>query len=404
MERITLHDILVKNIVLIPFVVIFCGYVLYFTSVGMGFIPPFITSYNIIFSVIFLPFLIYAYISRMTNGEISVGFCEIFLGVFILYYANYILIGLLSGVEGEIIFSHSLSVLQLIIAFLIGRMLELRSRTIIFVFQLFLVVVFAAVFINTTNGILKFDITEFELDPEIVERLNNYQGFSFAYMIVAIYCVTYIKNPIIAFVFYIIAILCLFFVGSRADLIAFVLVIVLHQTCRLKFPALSLAGILVFGVVAMMLFSNRELIVSMLPDSLGSNRLLYFLDGSTDQSVVERRDVLGARMRALIESPFVGVFGSYPVGQHIHNVLSVWVDLGFVGFLIFVTLMTIPLVKLASDFELHRRDLDYQLALGAVVSSVVLLIMAKYFAYPFFMFALGMFARFEDRLAVRRPV
>lgn len=386
---------------LVAFIGIFGGYVMYFSLIGTGVIVPIITSYNVIISTLFLPFLTLYYVYNLRKSNNFVVFLEVVLSIFIIIYINYIVVGFFLGVSLDFITMHIFLLIQLFVAFLIGRSLELNSTKWLKFLQFYLLSAGGVILYNSPNAVLVFDVAGLGLEPEIVERLANYQGFAFAYMIVAIYCVAYTRNSFLLSIIYSVVFLCLFVIGSRADLVAFCIVFVLHQFCRQKKPMIFVAAILVGMVVAFLFYSSKDLVFSILPQDLTNNRIFFFLDSSVDQSVVERRVIFLARMNSLFQSPFAGAFGSYNVGEYIHNILSVWVDLGFLGFLFFVALIFIGCSTMVEAFARHRRDADYQLALGSLVASVVLLLTTKYFAYPFFLFALGMVARLEDRLHFR---
>jgi O-antigen ligase len=92
-------------------------------------------------------------------------------------------------------------------------------------------------------------------------------------------------------------------------------------------------------------------------------------------------------------NPVLGDYGSYPVGEYAHNLFSVWVDLGLLGFLLFSTLLLVPLVHLLTQFNARARDPEYVLALTVLILSIALFLTSKNFTYQLLPVAVGLYSR-----------
>ena len=90
------------------------------------------------------------------------------------------------------------------------------------------------------------------------------------------------------------------------------------------------------------------LLIDLLSINLGSiegNRMLQLIRLDEARSVELRNENTVAAINTISSNPFLGDYGSYAnygsIGDYSHNLLSAWVNLGLIGFALYVLLLSL---------------------------------------------------------------
>jgi hypothetical protein len=127
-----------------------------------------------------------------------------------------------------------------------------------------------------------------------------------------------------------------------------------------------------------------------LPRQITTNaRIGRLLDLGVDGSYLTRVELTRNAVRTVQEYPLFGDYGSYLMvggnGGYAHNALSAWVDYGFAGFLLFVSLLVGALwIGVGELRRAEPRDVRAVMAIGFAVHLLLMAAVAKSVMYPLF--------------------
>jgi hypothetical protein len=119
---------------------------------------------------------------------------------------------------------------------------------------------------------------------------------------------------------------------------------------------------------------------------------------SESTSFQARAELSADALDTIKRSPLMGDYASYAIatsaGAYAHNVLSVWVDLGIIGFVLYLFLLIVPLTH--SFFLIFKTSLNNNLVRFCFITSLItmlLLLTAKDFRYMLFAVTLGSYSQ-----------
>ncbi|MGI2104675.1 O-antigen ligase family protein [Shewanella frigidimarina] len=370
------------------FFILFSGFFFYQILVATGIIFPYLGAYWGVANFILLPSLLFVY---LLSGKLSVERGNV-NDLFVFAYISYFFIILLSNgllLEGnnKIVWTHFSSLIQFLTIFLIFRMIEIEKKHFVVLCLLCWLTMSCVILYYGVNGGANFQRNSAMVESDAIA---SYQEIGFVYFIFSTINILFIKNKLIRYLFYIVAMMSLFLNGSRSDLGAFLVVLLVLEfflkTLKIKFLWVFLLILLVPLTI--------EYAINFFPDS----RVLGLLTPSNDGSVSERLQMFEQGLNTLDENPFLGDYGSYQPGHYIHNILSVWVDLGLLGFLIYSSLVFFSLCYAIYQISwLHSKSKYLILSLCFLSVSVVLLILSKNFTYLMVPAGLGLLSNFTER-------
>ena len=383
----------------LAFYTVFPGFFIYHFLVGREYIPAIFGGYSTSIAVILLPFLCIAYvrdIRQNTNHFSSVE--AAFLG-FTGYFAAVVLSQIAWGANWSASVQLLSVTLQFVAIFIIVKLADRESAKFKWSLIGFFVTLSGIIFLNVSDG--AFIVASPDLQNSVA-KIADYQGYAFVYIVVAIYVLVSLNSRVTRLLVYGAAVFALFLNGARAEFIGLVLLIPLIELSFAKHKYLIIAvGILLVCAVTGLL--------SISPEVMLENRVSALLtDYEIDASVIERRLLLHAAWDTITSNPLFGNFNSYDTGEWAHNALSAWVDLGLIGFQVYLGLLVGPIIGLLRRFPDRSKDPDYVLALSTAFLVMLLAMTAKSFTYQMLPVSVGLYARLVSRerrtsISVREP-
>lgn len=360
------------------------GFFLYHTLVGIGVLPGLLGGYSSAMASLLLLPLLLAYIAHLMRDTRHRTAIDITFNIFVFYYALVLLVQLATNARGQAANEQVGIIAQFLTLYVLALLAplgELRfQRWLLFFFLL----MSGIIIFNADEG--TFVIAALELDKSSGD-VANYQAFAFVYSVVMLYVLAPLQRRWQRLPIYLIGVPTLFLNGARTEFIGMILLILLIEFMESRHKLLTL-------LVSAAIVGAAAAAIPMLADLYPESRtVLLFIDYSDDVSANERSRMLSEGIDSIVENPFLGSFGSYKTGEHIHNGLSAWVDLGFIGFSLYLSLLLLPTLHL---FVLDRPQLDspsYRLAFGLIFMSALFAVTAKHFTHQLLPLAMGLYAR-----------
>ena len=344
-------------------------------------------------AILLLPLLCCYVLTGETKLRSSVSEKSFFF--FILAFLANVVVAYGSGTEALFVRQHLGAIVTLLVIYLLARMLPLgtpsRPSSYLlwsFVLSTLLVVSSRAFLLNTSEyGI-------------------NYQGLALVYFVVAAFAVVY-RPTVVRWTIYGVGIAGLGLLGARSEFATFFIFAGCYEfsMARIRRFVYLYGGVL--GAVLLATPLGFEFVQTIL-GLFGQQRLAGLLNVTADNSWVERSSAFEEAILTIWDNPVFGDYGSYEKGSYAHNILSAWVDTGFLGFFsLSASMLLMSLALLRSLFaqlvlNLDRHHLTICLALA--VSSVMLLCGAKYFTYPISALAIGLYGQLVTTRKLDRNV
>lgn len=369
------------------FLVVFPGFFLYHALVTRGLFPAALGGYAPAIAIITTPILAIVYLRRVLRSP--AGFLNIDAAYFAFlgFFALVVLANVLLQANGIVTRAHLAVIPQLAVAFLLARLVDPRDSRFRWGVAISFAVLTSLILLNISGSAIA--LAALGVDPS-GEGLADYQEYAFVYCVVATYVVATIQTAAWRRGLELVAIVALFAVGARSEFVGFVLAVGVIELCYARHRALLTV---VLSLAAVLLLLRVGVLIELLPES----RLLGLLEYGYDGSVLARREMAESAYRTIAANPLFGGYASYPQGTYAHNALSAWVDLGLVGFLLYVSPVLVAAGDLARRFRRLSRDPMYILALSSIAFVVVLIALAKTFTYQLVPVALGLYARVAMR-------
>lgn len=314
------------------FFLLFPVFFIYQIGIAKGYLSPFLGSYFPIMSaLLILPLLCVnaLNLSKSLNEGVSVFFILIsFLlaGVFL----NFIFT-IPDGFHKEMAIWSLTGILYNLITYFIAANLKFNVRL---NFLLFLIL----------GGVVLFNVGErgifyIKREAENPEYIATYQGFARVLLAMAMICLVniyhrkYLRNVFIFF-----ALIVLFFNGARTEFVLFLfgaatLILFTNLYALLRVFFLGVSIFIIVSVIAV----NIEI--------PSQSRMYGLIEIASDESVMSRNKILFEGVSTILAHPLTGDYGSYVysggIGSYPHNIISVWVNHGIVGFFLYLLLLLI---------------------------------------------------------------
>lgn len=369
---------------------LFPGYFIYNSLVGLGLVFGVLRGYWTPMSLLLIPFLLMVYNKNILKIR-DTQRLEVYFYWFMAYFFGATLFNLSLWGRGDIAIPYFSTMLQMLAVFFSARIINisnLASKLNLFIIA-FLIMSLLVVF-NQENGVFTLGtLADDSLSSS--GKLANYQGYALAYFITLILMVPFVKNGFYRILIYFIALYCLFIISARTELVVFILFIFVIEFCLANMKLLFLG--LTFSI-AMVFTLFKDLIIKFLFDLAPDSRVLYLFLPTDDESVIERKVLFKLFLEKISEHPFLGVYGSYEVGYYPHNLFSVWVDFGIVGFISYLFILILPLVGLLKDFKLNSKNPIYLVTIGSYVVTLTFVAFSKPFTCLFFPFMIGIYCSY----------
>lgn len=372
------------------FFILFPGFFFYHTLIGLGVVPAFLGGFfrpmALVFVCVF--FSVFLFRRKIFPRTISP---EGFLFFCILVWTSLIaswhyFIGSKMG-NSEIFLWTISGVLFNLTCFLIGRNLQLDSKAFNFVllFLLFMMVSCVYFFQDNGNFYLKFS----GLGDE--EKTATYQGFARSILITGIFSLAFLPSILTRSLVSLITASALYYNGARTEFFCFILSFVglLLATSIARSFSLKTISLFVF-YFALSCFLFSETMRTLLPE----NRILQVYDLKSSTSVIARTELTSMGWQEIIKDPFFGNYAYYldfyGTGGYPHNLLAAWVNLGFLGFAMYVALLGLMAKRILKVFNSSYKNINTNLKTAAFVvlfTTTLSLLTAKDYSYMLVGFA-----------------
>lgn len=365
------------------FIFLFPGAFFYHAAVGLDYIPPVLKGYvsivGLVGSLLLIAFKALGFVRGNPIEKNHIWFFIFIINFSLVSFYNFSI-----GAHSSNAKINLLLALNLLACYLVFSNIDSVGKG----FKYFVVIAGAAmsaiIFFFSENGV--FDVSSQSPNAPLVA---NYQTFALAYLPVMIVAIAKSTNRLWRYALFLVAVYCLYFNGARSEFLAMLIFFAVFEVSISNKRAIEVLRVTVFTVAAI------ASIFIVIPQGV-ENRTSRLVNLSEDNSSNVRRDIFQEGIDKISKSPLLGDYGNYEQGLYIHNVFSAWQDLGLFGFLYFCLIMAIPLFYFSRDSLIRQNtSKETALCLGMLVATSILLICAKYFAYPLVAITLGIISRVD---------
>jgi len=225
------------------------------------------------------------------------------------------------------------------------------------------------------------------------ELIVTYQGFAMILVILSfiLFSITqnfFIFNNLIIIVSFI----ALFLNSSRTEFVIF-FISIFSYLFIFDFKKTILKIIIILLLVYFM-----TLYLDLL-SSLHNNRIWELIDNfESSTSLNARFETIIYAFETIRNNFFIGEYASYinnmGLGYYAHNLISAWVDLGLIGFLMYLSILIILCFKLII-YRKYNNSKEYILFFTIFVFYTLAILISKDYTFMFLGFLVGFSARFE---------
>lgn len=358
-----------QAVAIFAFFLLFPGFFFYHTLLGLGVMGAFLGGFFAPASLLVVLPLIYMYLMRIRRDPDRLTKPDIAFGIFLAYFSTVVAANAALGGKMVHVIHHILGILFLLNVFLIYKAIDFSGRQFRRIGLASLLAMSAIVFSFSIDGVFYLGALGMAKDAD---SLATYQGFSRSYLFTFVPVIAFTRSPWLRMLLYCIGAPTLFFNTARSEFIALLFLVPIiefyHSRNKLAVAFLFLALVIAINIYL-------EDIIALLPH----NRILELLDLSQSTSANKRHHLTVYALQTINEHPFIGDFGSYPPGLYAHNVLSAWVDLGFMGIAYLMLMITVPaMVMFVREYFSSRNYLQFLLPFS-LASITLLLLMTSHF-------------------------
>ncbi len=367
------------------FVLLFPGFFLYQTLIGLGLIGAYLGGYFSIVSLALLPPLLLLSGRELVRERFTVCRSDLVIALFLAYFAAQVGINAWAGADSTITTTHTLSILYMVNAYLIYKGAGMERGAWLAINLLALLLMSGIIFYFSVDGAFYLSDLGASRNPESVA---TYQGFARSYLLTLAAVVLFLRQAALRLPLYALAAAALYLNGSRSELVAMLLLVPITE---LHYARNKLAGAALIAAALAGIAAHGAQLLDVLPDS----RVLELADLANSSSSNVRHELSAQALSTIVAHPWLGDYGSYPPGDYAHNMLSAWVDLGLLGFCYLLLMLAWPLLRLLQASVRARQSPDHLYALALLCMTGLLLVTAKTFDDMMIGAALGAYARYR---------
>lgn len=371
------YFIVVSYALLIP------GYFLYHFTVSQGYFPSVLGGYWTIACAAMCGPLLFALIRACLAGDVKLAAIDYLFSMFVVIYS----LGLLySYAENKNVLNAAvqIGVLPQFVAFYVLFRLLPTDSILLQRVNLVSFALMSATILSATGSEYHWSYNPGVFIAE--EFVATYQGYGLSYLVVSAIAVTLISKPLARQGLFAISLTALFVNGARSELVAMMLLFVIYE---IFVSHQKLYLLIFFSVIGALLYIGGGVFLG--DGEAGESRVIgLYYDGRNDESANDRLLALELGLQTIADHPIFGSFGDHPPGFYIHNALSAWVDLGLVGFGLYVVLLLAPAAQVFSHSRKFTRN-----QIAALLSIPILMmffaIASKHYSYQLLPVSLGLF-------------
>lgn len=357
---------------------VFAGFIIYQTVVQRGYLSPifggFFTFSILASLVVLLPAWLKNSLKKWTSylrHDIPAhAVIPILFWAYMLIFGVNLAFGLYLGVSAEIIYPLIAYFIKFIGLYVLTTSVPLthedflRWNRVVFVSLALLVV------LNSSDGsYLIHLVSSLEQEQQL-----DYHGLALSFSLVALLGIYGVRSLVIRWGLWGIALVALFLIGARSEFAGFFIAAAVIEVLKASsvIGKVRLVSGALIALLTMRYFFDKIMIID--------SRVLGLIDLKQDESAIERNAVARAAWNAVRENPILGKLASYEPGEYAHNILSAWVDLGLLGFLLLSSILVLQIAFLAHRALKCRRS-SIEMAFGLAVMCLVLVFYAKTYFY-----------------------
>lgn len=368
------------------FLALFPGFFFYHTALGLGAIPAVLGGYFAPVALLGLPLLVYAYAYQIKHDRRYLTGHDASFALYMAYFACIVAVNAAAGANSVIVTNHVLAIVFIGSVFLMFRMADFGAPRFRQILLLTLFAMSAIVFAYSVDGAFYLAPLGTAKNPE---SLATYQGFSRSYLFAFAAAIGFTRSLPLRMLLYCIAAPTLFVNTARSEFAAMLFMIPVIELYHTRSKLLVSSA---FAIAGLLLWSNLDSLLAMLPD----NRVLELLDLSHSTSANKRHHLSVYALNTIARFPAFGDYASYSPGFYSHNVLSAWVDTGLFGFLFVLAIVIVPAVPmLFKGYFISTKSSAFILAFALACITLLLLVSSHYFTDMLIGATVGTYAAFK---------
>lgn len=375
-----------KLLVHLGFLLLFPGFFIYQTLLGLGVIRAYLGGYFSVVAFALMPMLVRYYFIATRKLKKFFFETDLYFLLFAAYYAMVLITNFAVGTNAALVQKYVGSLVFCVDVYIIFRMMDLSDRFFVVASVSCLLIMSAITIYFSIDGFFYLKNLDEASNPE---SMATYQGFARSYIYTFLIVVSIANSVSVRLLLYVLATVALFLNGARSEFSAVLFAIPLIELyhAKNKLYSVTLAFFLAIWIRA-----NFDAILRVLPES----RILQLFDMSHSSSNAAREQLSLDAWRTIIQNPVFGDFGSYADGHYAHNILCAWVDFGMIGFAFLAVMLVWPAVRLFSHgFFVRRKSGDFVLAFSFSCIGILWAVTAKAVPDMSIGAALGAFAKYR---------
>lgn len=355
----------------------------------------YIPSYFSLFSLIFL-FLIFSnlHYNKILYTEVSTQEIVFFLIVMLISFTSSInyLFNDLSEYNFEVFFYSMGGGVFNIVCYVIAKNIIIENK----IFQksyIFLFFICFTLILLNLNDKGYFYLKEDSINSELI---ISYQGFAMILVVLSSILFSTTHNSFISNNLIVVAsLIALFLNSARTEFVIFFISIYLYLFIfdfkRTLFKIILIIPLLIIIIIYLDLLSY-----------LHNNRIWEFIDNFESSSSLNARfETIIYAFETINNNFLLGEYASYiytmGLGYYAHNLISAWVDLGLIGFLMYLSVLIILFYKLII-YRKYNNLPEYILFFVFFVFYTLAILVSKDYTFMFLGFLVGFSARFERNI------
>lgn len=298
--------------------------------------------------------------------------------IFLIFYTFFVTVKYFSRTEPSFISYHLKSIFRLLAFYFIslnlyfGGVFKERRNSIVILCIAILFVFFSFLGILNISSV-EFDDDYFELDYQML-----------AFLILLFFINNLAEFPskggdVISFFI----VIFLFYLGARTEFYMALALLIIIKFSKIE---KKVDAIILFLLISIFFASIGYFYIDV--DELHKIRIFAVLFSDEDASRSARSELTLNAIKTISENPFFGDFASHELGAYSHNLLSAWVDFGFLGFLCIFFIAFIPFFKIFLNYKKSPSHI-YILAISSLTALMIAYALAKTYNYSMLSVALA---------------
>lgn len=375
--------------ILVAFILTMLGFFVYHFSLRQGFITPFLGGYSAIIGILLAPLAIIVYARRALSLRHFCNHADMLFFAFILMIGSVAGVNYLYGNVIEISEAHLAILPSFVGFFIIFKFISFRDKPTLTAGAISLIIMTMVMLSISLPGDplgIHEDLSPASID---LEDIADYQQYALLYYIILVYCSAVSQQIKLRLIIYSVGCVTLFYNGARSEFIVWFLAMmtieVFHSHRRLYF--------ILLGSIPMFFISGA--LSSIMESLFPNNRFILLLENLTqDQSFVERQYLLDHALNIINNNIITGSYGYYMKGMYAHNILSVWADFGFFGFVLFSICLIMPLIGSLESYRARLIEPETVALACFALTSVVFFLFAKAYTHQILPVTLALYSRY----------